>query len=176
MGVLQRIENLNVSNFYTGIAIGELTHIVNMACELCVYAVEFGFAYHITLIDRILDWHCKNGINMTGGASVFQIRQYDIERAPAARWYTRVTDVVDGGNYATAEITWWAVEAYVGAVNTFTMTGGANVMARRAGTVGGSPLYIGADLRVVAISGGGKLQARNTSTNTWADVDQWTNP
>jgi hypothetical protein len=37
-------------------------------------------------------------------------------------------------------------------------------------------LYIGADLRLVPITGGGKLQARNPGTNTWADVDQWTNP
>ena len=39
-----------------------------------------------------------------------------------------------------------------------------------------SSLYIGTDLRLIPISGGGKLQARNPSTNTWADRDQWTNP
>jgi hypothetical protein len=39
-----------------------------------------------------------------------------------------------------------------------------------------SSLLIGPDLRLVSITGGGKLQARNPSTNIWADVDQWTNP
>jgi hypothetical protein len=38
------------------------------------------------------------------------------------------------------------------------------------------PLYVGTDLRLASMAGGGKLQARNPSTNTWADVDQWTNP
>jgi hypothetical protein len=45
-----------------------------------------------------------------------------------------------------------------------------------ANNTGGGTVYIGADARLVAISGGAKLQARNTSTGTWADVDQWTNP
>jgi hypothetical protein len=39
-----------------------------------------------------------------------------------------------------------------------------------------SSLYIGTDLRLVALSGGGKLQARNPATNTWVDADSWTNP
>ena len=38
------------------------------------------------------------------------------------------------------------------------------------------PVYIGTDARLVSITGGAKLQARNPGTNTWADVDQWTNP
>ena len=37
-------------------------------------------------------------------------------------------------------------------------------------------LYIGTDLRIMAIAGGGKLQARNPATDTWADKDSWTNP
>jgi hypothetical protein len=44
------------------------------------------------------------------------------------------------------------------------------------GTVTFAPIYVGRDLRLASISGGGKLQARNTSTGVWADVDQWTNP
>jgi hypothetical protein len=39
-----------------------------------------------------------------------------------------------------------------------------------------SSLYIGTDLRIVPIAGGGKLQARNPATNTWVDADSWTNP
>src|SRR6266699_3637661 len=37
-------------------------------------------------------------------------------------------------------------------------------------------LDIGTDLRLVPVAGGGKLQARNTTTGLWADVDQWSNP
>jgi hypothetical protein len=168
-GILQQADTLNVWNFYTGVRMGELSHIINMTCALCVYALEFGAAYHMILIDRIVDWHCKNGINMTG-ACPFQVRQYDVERAPASLWYTRVNDVNDPSNYATADITWRTVVAFVGGTSDFTINGGANVQARQIGTVQGS------DLRWVALAGGGKLQARNTSTGVWADVDQWTNP
>jgi hypothetical protein len=40
----------------------------------------------------------------------------------------------------------------------------------------GQPVYIGTDARLVAITGGMKIQARNPGTNTWADADSWTNP
>ena len=39
-----------------------------------------------------------------------------------------------------------------------------------------SQLYIGPDLRLVSITGGGKMQARDPSTGLWVDADQWTNP
>jgi hypothetical protein len=56
-------------------------------------------------------------------------------------------------------------------------SGFASLLAMGAGvTFANAPVYIGRDARLVAISGGAKLQARNTGTDTWADVDQWTNP
>ena len=44
------------------------------------------------------------------------------------------------------------------------------------GTLKADPVYVGTDARLVAISGGAKLQVRNTGTGLWADADQWTNP
>jgi len=41
---------------------------------------------------------------------------------------------------------------------------------------GSNTVYVGSDFRLVAVAGGAKIQARNTGTNTWADMDQWTNP
>lgn len=131
-GMVQRGENVNVSNFYTGVAMGELTHIVNLACEMCIYALEFGFAYHITLIDRIVDWWCKNGINMTD-THPFQVRQYDVERGADAQWFTRVNDIDDAGNKAVADITWWTVKTGIGAQNVFTVNGGSGIKLRRLG-------------------------------------------
>jgi hypothetical protein len=43
-------------------------------------------------------------------------------------------------------------------------------------TFGVSDIYIGRDARLVAISGGTKLQVRNASTGVWIDGDSWTNP
>jgi hypothetical protein len=37
-------------------------------------------------------------------------------------------------------------------------------------------LGIGTDLRLVPLTGGGKLEARNPGTGLWATADQWTNP
>jgi hypothetical protein len=39
-----------------------------------------------------------------------------------------------------------------------------------------APVYVGTDMRLVAITGGAKLQVRNPGTGLWADGDQWTNP
>ena len=108
-----QVENVSVSNFYTGVLVGELSHISNINCAVCVYALEFGFSYHVSVIERIVDWHCKNGIKMSD-THPFQVLQYDVERAPDSRWYTRVYDVDDPTNLATADIAWWTVRAIIG--------------------------------------------------------------
>jgi hypothetical protein len=44
------------------------------------------------------------------------------------------------------------------------------------GNVNTNQLYIGTDARLVPVSGGVKLEARNTGTNTWLEAARWTNP
>jgi len=178
IGVLHTVENIHVFQFYTGIAFGEIAHFKNIGAYACKYALQFGFAYHANLIERVLIFHCTNGIRILGGACPLSIIQLDIEHEnPAGPWYVTIYDIDDPNNYGSGDITWWVVKGGVGVDTTFTVNGGANIKYRRLGSdTHAGPLYIGTDLRLVAMSGGGKLQARNTGTNTWADVDQWTNP
>jgi hypothetical protein len=58
------------------------------------------------------------------------------------------------------------------------LTKGPGYYFTETGTFGltANPTYIGRDARLTPISGGAKLEARNTGTGTWAEVDRWTNP
>jgi hypothetical protein len=168
--ILQHIDSLNIWNFYTGLKVGECTNTNNLFIGVCHYSAEFAFANHSSIIKYFQDWHCPYGIHVTG-THAFRIELHDIELAPTGDgWSESVQNITDAGNNATADITWWTVKGNVGPVNTYVLNGGANIQARRVGSASGG------DLRWVQLSGGGKLQARNTGTNTWADVDQWTNP
>ena len=40
----------------------------------------------------------------------------------------------------------------------------------------GNGIYIGSDARLVPISGGAKLEVRNTGTGVWVEAARWTNP
>jgi hypothetical protein len=44
------------------------------------------------------------------------------------------------------------------------------------GNTGETAVYIGADARLVSISGGVKLEVRNTGTGTWLEATRYTNP
>jgi hypothetical protein len=175
-GVNQYYEKVYVVGFYTAIRIGECTVAGQLIPVGCHYGLEFPAVYHPTLIEWVIDMHCQNGINVVGAHS-FRIVLYDTEHEGDTNWMTRVYDVNDPSNLALADITWWVVKENVGWDTTWTVNGASGIKTRRIGTnVTDSTIYIGTDLRLVSISGGGKLQARNTGTNTWADVDQWTNP
>jgi hypothetical protein len=43
-------------------------------------------------------------------------------------------------------------------------------------TFADSPVYVGSDARLVSLSGGVKLEVRNTSSNTWVEATRYTNP
>ena len=58
---------------------------------------------------------------------------------------------------------------------TFTNSMGAG-QAVILGNSGGDTVYVGADARLVAISGGVKLEVRNTGTGTWIEGTRYTNP
>jgi hypothetical protein len=49
-------------------------------------------------------------------------------------WQTLVSDVNDPGNLGTGDINYWVVVGNVGAVEKFTINGGANIRARRIGS------------------------------------------
>jgi hypothetical protein len=172
--VLQRVEDLRIFNFYTGIQVSELVHISNIGCYNCYYAMEWPFTYHANLIERFLDYWCPYGIKVSD-VNYFTILQHDIERGGDGHWYSRVYDVVDAGNQAYGDITWWAVKTVSGVLNQYDVSGGANLQLRRTGNPAGT-IYVGTDARLVAVSGGVKLEVRNTGTGVWVEATRYTNP
>jgi hypothetical protein len=130
---LHQINYLTCWNFYTGIKVGELSHIQNLYCFGCINSVELPAALDVILIQRLWEAHSKNGIKVSG-ASVFQILQMNIEHAAAASWNTRVYDVDDPSNNATADITWRSIDI-AGSPSGFVANGASNVKSRQIGSV-----------------------------------------
>jgi hypothetical protein len=170
--ILHQINHLTCWNFYTGIRMGELAAVRNLFCFACIWSMEIPAALDPILIDRFWEGQSKYGINVSGTQCVFKILQWDIEQAASAQWNTRVADVADHTNHAKADVTWTAIDI-AGAPAGFIMDGGANIIAHQCGD---PTVYIGTDARLVAITGGTKLQVRNATTGVWVDADSWTNP
>jgi hypothetical protein len=59
---------------------------------------------------------------------------------------------------------------------TFTFSNGIGTNAMIASNSGSDTVYVGTDMRLVAVSGGAKLEARNTATGVWVEAARWTNP
>jgi hypothetical protein len=55
-------------------------------------------------------------------------------------------------------------------------SGFSDVLTVGSGVTATSPVYIGIDARLVPVSGGAKLEVRNTSSGTWIEAARWTNP
>lgn len=53
---------------------------------------------------------------------------------------------------------------------------GTGTPIKNNGTVTFEPVYVGRDMRLTAVSGGAKLEARNIGTGIWVEAARWTNP
>jgi hypothetical protein len=94
----------------------------------------------------------------------------------AQTWQTMVSHVDDASNTIWGTMNYIHVHEPERMHGDITLNGATNLRLFNMYTQTTNFLRIGDDLRLVPITGGGKLQARNPGTNTWADVDQWTNP
>jgi hypothetical protein len=130
-GVLEPLESVHIFGFYTGCRMAELTLVQALGVYFCHYAIEFPFAYHSTLIERLMDFWCQNGINVTN-SNYFVIQHHDIEVAHTG-WQTRVYDVNDPSNYGIGNITWWQVLGGTGVINSYVVNGGTGIKTKRIG-------------------------------------------
>jgi hypothetical protein len=183
----QLVDGVDVFGFYTGLQDGELAeNHINMWG--CVQGVLVPFNYHLSTYRHLGLFHCTRGmvpagVGYTGipgddGTHYLRVVGCAIEHSNSGAgfgqaWQDRVYDVDDPTNLLKGDIKWLSILAASGNDHSFTKNGGTGLLTSE---IGDSTAYIGTDLRLVSITGGGKLQARNPGTNTWADVDQWTNP
>jgi hypothetical protein len=143
----------------------------------CHVAVEFVGGAQLGWGNFMVD-HCNTAVKFTpiGGTinKGIGVLNLDIEQVNSG-WQLPAAggDILDSSNIGLGEIRYYIDRLSVG-TQPIGVTGGTGLRLINAGDIW--PVYVGADLRLVPITGGGKLQARNPGTNTWADVDQWTNP
>lgn len=183
----QEVRNVNIFGFYTGLVDGELAR-NDLNMWGCVQGVLVPFNYHLSTYTHLGLFHCAYGIKAAGvgytgqpsddGTHYLRVLACALEHSNSGggigqAWQDRVYDVDDASNLLTGDIKQLSILGGVGRDLSFTKNGGVKLLVTQ---IGEDAVYVGSDARFVAISGGVKLQARNTGTGAWADKETWTNP
>ena len=133
------LRNVVVTGYHTGILVNEHTDgdNINLACNF--NGLEFAAAHHASRFGRVGAQRCTHNLAVTG-RHAFSIEQLDIEIAGKQQtdrnneWQATEYNIDDPKNLGIADINYWVVEGDVGAVEKFTMNGGAAIRARRIGS------------------------------------------
>jgi hypothetical protein len=182
---LQTVDHVSTWLYHIGYRVGENTTLFNIGCGWTHVAVEITTCYNTVGIYGMKAAQNQYTFSWIGKASAFI--EFTSERNPGGvtgvpNWTATVADVYDPNNYAGGFIAYALSELTVQYPTiSLIMNGGAgltlmNMVTGEMTIPSAGYLNIGPDLRLKSITGGGKFQARNPGTNTWADVDQWTNP
>jgi hypothetical protein len=109
-GALTKGENLEISGFYTGVAIGEHFRDEYINISSCVYATLFEPSNDAISIGRLAVQACPNVIAING-VCAFDVEQLMIENIsatqkadPTTSWMTPVSHIKDQGNVAKATV------------------------------------------------------------------------
>jgi hypothetical protein len=185
----QVVDGVDVFGFYSGILTGEFSDShINMWG--CINGLLVPWTYHMSTFRNLGLFHCKYGITAAGvnygglgnppddGTHYFKVFACAVEHSYSAggfgqAWQDSVYDVQDASNLLYGEITQLSIQAGVGRDHIFTKNGGNNLIVRE---LGQTAMYVGTDARFTAISGGTKLETRNTGTGVWVESARWTNP
>lgn len=134
------LRNVVVTGYHTGILVFEHTDgdNINLACNY--NGLEFATSHHASRFGRVGAQRCTRSVAVTGRHG-FSIEQLDVEIAGPGQtdrnneWQATECNLDDPKNLGTADINYWVVEGNVGAVEKFTIKGGATIRARRIGSV-----------------------------------------
>jgi len=140
-GAYTRVGAVNIIGFYQGFRTSEHFVAEQLATWGCKWAGEFTAANHASHISRLMAVHCQHGLKFTGGVHYLRIDQFNIEHA-ASGWWAPVDDVYDPNDYCYGELQWHVVLAGVGVDHTFTVDGGANLVAKELGVGGASAVQV----------------------------------
>lgn len=124
-GAYTRVDAVNVFGFFTGYEIGEHTVGRQITAWGCKQVATVPFAYHASVIERLMGVHCQKGLVYTG-VHYLEVQQFDIEHATSG-WWSTTADIEDPDNLGHGLIRWHVVLAGVGVDHTFDVTGGANL-------------------------------------------------
>jgi hypothetical protein len=133
------LRNVLVTGYDTGIVVNEHTDADNIVVASNIHGIKFNTANHASRFGRIGTYRNTHHVTVAGQHG-FLIKQMNTEQPGAGQtnaqnaWQTLVSDVNDPGNLGTGDINYWVVVGNVGAVEKFTINGGANIRARRIGS------------------------------------------
>jgi len=133
------LRNVVVTGYHTGILVNEHTDGDNIVVASNINGLEFLQAHHSSRFARVGTYRNTHHI-MVSGRHGFSIEQMNTEQPGKGQtnarnaWQTLVADINDSKNLGVADINYWVVIGGVGAVDTFTMNGGASIRARRVGS------------------------------------------
>lgn len=172
-----RATNVRINGFWTGFFISEHFIGSNLTAFQCRVALATLVGYQTAQVNLNSFW-CPTAIQNRGIHLPVQIlaRMEDSDMAAAAAWSALIRHVDDASNTIWGTMDYIRVHEPEREHSDIILNGAGNLRMFNMYTQTTNFLRIGDDLRLVPITGGGKLQARNPGTNTWADVDQWTNP
>jgi hypothetical protein len=137
-GAITILRNVVVTGYHTGILVNEHADGDNINLASNVNGLEFDFAHHASRFGRVGAQRCTRSITVTGKHG-FCIDQLDMEIAGPGqtdehnKWQATDININDPKNLGSGDINYWVVEGNVGAVEKFTINGGANIRARRIG-------------------------------------------
>lgn len=104
-----------------------------------LHGLDFATANHASRFGRICVQRNTHHLTVSGRHG-FSIQQMNTEQPGAGqtdehnKWQTLASDINDPDNLGAGDINYWVVLGGVGAVDTFTKTGGTGIHARRIGS------------------------------------------
>ena len=143
-GALTILRNVLVCGYHTGILVHEHTDGDNIMLGSNIHGLDFAKAHHASRFGRVCAQRNTHAVTVSG-AHGFTIEQLNIEKTGAGQtdanneWQSTVHDVNDPQNLGIADINQWVVRGNVGAVEDFTVNGGARMRIRRIGSMAVEP-------------------------------------
>lgn len=144
-GALTILRNVLVCGYHTGILVHEHTDGDNIMLGSNIHGLDFAKAHHASRFGRVCAQRNTHAVHVSGTHG-FTIGQLNIEITGAGQtdanneWQSTVHDVNDPQNLGIADINQWVVRGNVGAVEDFTVNGGAGIRIRRIGSTAIEPI------------------------------------
>jgi hypothetical protein len=120
---------LSVGGFYTGVLNGERADHRGLLLGICIVCFEQPEMYYASVVHSMQLTSFQYGIRASGGDSRLDILDYSAEHTTSPAWMVTIADLDDASNRIRGYIRHQNAVTGGALDNTFTKTGGANVLA-----------------------------------------------